>query len=226
MNLLAIDTARHEGGVALLSDGLPVRTRSLGSGPRYGEVLFGELEKLLAESDLSLADLDAFAVSTGPGSFTGIRVGLSAAKALAEVHRKPLAGISSLRALAWSRRGASPRAALLDARRGELFMGCYDGESQPVVPETLGPWEELVSRLQGLDPVLVGNEKGIFEGKGPAARAAGWRRVTGPAALAPSVAEIARREIMAGNGGTPEELEANYIRRPSARPPRPQVVSR
>lgn len=226
MNLLAIDTAREAGSLALLRNGSRIDTRSLGTGPRFGEVLFGAIERLLSASSLRLGDLDAFAVATGPGSFTGIRVGLGAAKALAEANGRPLVGVSNLRALAFSRQGASPRVALLDARRGELFAGCYGEGSLPLMPEMLGSWEDLAPRLQRLRPVLVANEPRIFEAGGPAAAAARWPREPGPGSLAVPVARVARLELDNGLGRPPEAVEANYIRRASATPPPVQAASR
>ena len=226
MNLLAIDTARSEGSVALMQGGLGTRSRSLGAGPRYGEVLFLEIERLLSACSLRLTDVDAIGVATGPGSFTGIRVGIAAAKALAEAGEHPVVGVSSLRALARSCPGDAPRVALLDARRGELFAGCYGADSLPMLPETVGGWQDLAPLLRGLDPVLVWNEPQIFEDGGPAEAASGWRRTPGPRMLAATVAEIARRDIEAGTGGLPEAIEANYIRRPSVTPPRRQAASR
>ena len=226
MNVLAIDTARSEGSIALMPGEAPIETRSLGEGPGYGEVLFGAIEQLLSACSLGLGDMDAFAVATGPGSFTGIRVGLGAAKALAEANGTPLVGVSSLRALASSCRGPSHRVALLDARRGELFAGCYSEASRPVTAEMLGSWEDLAPHLRDLDPVLVGNEPRIFEAGGPAAAARGWLRKAGPPSLAEPVAILARQDVEHGLGQSPEAVEANYIRRARAQPPGAQAASR
>ncbi len=219
MNLLAIDTARREGSIALLCDGTVAATAALGAAPGFGEVLFQAIERLLADNSLSLSDLDAFAAATGPGSFTGIRVGLVAAKSFAEAEGKPLVGVSNLRALASSARGDSPRLPLLDARRGELFAGFYDAGSEQVLPEAAGSWDDLKPMLESVGGPLVANEPSLFESGGPAAAAAGWPLQLGPAALAGSVAVVAAQDIAAGRAGRPEAVEANYIRRPSAQPP-------
>ena len=219
MNLLAIDTARSEGGVALLRDGALAGFASLGSGPKYGEVLFGAIECLLADHAVALHDMDGFASATGPGSFTGIRVGLVAAKALAEAHAKPLVGVSSLRALARSAPLAGRRAALLDARRGEIFAGFYDHSARPLFAETVGRWDELAPSIRDLGLPLVANEPSLFETGGPVADGAALPRRMGPAALAREVALLAARDIEAGRGCPPETVEANYIRRPGAVPP-------
>lgn len=227
MNLLAIDTARSEGGVALMRDGAVAGVASLGSAPGYGEVLFGAIESLLADHGVSLRDMDGFAAATGPGSFTGIRVGLVAAKALAEAHDRPLVGVSSLRALARSPDWAGPRASLLDARRGEVFAGFYDTAGRPLMPETVGSWEMLAPRIRDFGMLLVANEPSLFEDGGAVSAGTGWRRHLGPAILATQVALSAAPEIEAGRGSVPEQVEANYIRRPSAVPPRfPQAARR
>ena len=220
MNLLAIDTARGHGSVALLRDGSPGGFAPLGEAPGFGEVLFGAIERLLASGALALRDLDGFAAATGPGSFTGIRVGLVAAKAFAEVHAKPLVGVSSLQALACAAPGSARRVALLDARRGEVFAGLYGARCERLLPETLGAWDGLPARVVPPGALLVANEPQLFEPGGALAGAAGRPLHRGPSTLAREVAAIAARAIAAGRGGRPEEVEANYIRRPSAVPPR------
>jgi tRNA threonylcarbamoyladenosine biosynthesis protein TsaB len=219
MNLLAIDTARSEGGVALLRHGSLAGFASLGAGPGFGEVLFGAIERLLADHAVELDDLDGFAAATGPGWFTGIRVGLVAAKAMAEVHDKPLVGVSSLRALASSAAAAAPRASLLDARRGEVFAGFYDHAARPLLPEAIGRWEDLAPRIGDLGLLLVANEPSLFEAGGPVAAGSCLPRRMGPAVLAREIALLAARDIEAGQGSLPEAVEANYIRRPGAVPP-------
>lgn len=226
MNLLAIDTARSEGGVALLRHGAVAGVASLGSAPGYGEVLFGAIELLLDDHGVGLADMDGFAAATGPGSFTGIRVGLAAAKALAEAHDKPLVGVSSLRALARSAPGNDPRASLLDARRGEVFAGFFDHAAQPMLPEAIGRWEELAPRIRDLGMLLVANEPSLFEVGGAAAAAADWPRRLGPPDLAREVALLAAVEVEVGRGSLPEAVEANYIRRPGAVPPKYSQAAR
>ncbi len=221
MNVLAINTARGEGDVALLRRGSIVGDLSLGRAPGFDRVLFGAIDKLLASHNLGLAEIDGFAAATGPGSFTGIRIGLSAAKALSEAHGRPLVGVSSLRAVAYAATGARPeaiRVPVLDARRGELFAGFYDSSAMPVAPETVGDWASLAPQIRKFDAELVSNEPNIFDPGGPAAAARG--HLLAPGAVAGAIALIGAGEIASGGGGLPESVEANYIRRPSASPPR------
>ena len=224
MNVLALDTARRGGSVSLLRGGEPAVTQALGSERRHEQVLFGAVSRLLESHSLALEAIDVFAAATGPGSFTGIRVGLAAAKALAEAHGKPLVGVSSLRALAASE--PDSRAALVDARRGELFVGCYDAGSRPLLPEMLGAWDDLEPRLRKLGATLVADDPSIFGPGGPAAAASGWPARVASGGLAEFVALLALRDAELGLGTPPEAVEANYIRRPSARPPGARPASR
>lgn len=229
MNVLAIDTARSHGSVALTSgSGVPVEI-PLGKGPGFDRVLIQAIEGLLADQGLEWVDLDGFAAASGPGSFTGIRVGLSAAKALAEVCGRPLVGVSSLRALAIAGPPSSnpTRIPLFDARRGELFAGFYGGDGSALADETAGNWDGLAGRIDACEGELVTNEPWIFEQGGPAAQAADRIWHLAPATLAARVAALGVQELRKGRGRVPEAVEANYIQRPSARPPRyPQAARR
>lgn len=226
MNLLAIDTARHEGSIALLRDGAVVSEVPLGKGPGFGETLFQAIERLLAAQSLALRDIDCYAAATGPGSFTGIRVGLVAAKALAETNCKPLVGISNLRALASMASGAVVRVPVLDARRGGLFAGFYAADCEAIRPDAYCQWTELEPELESLGAALVSNEQDLFEAGGALAAASVAVRQTAPAALAAAVARVAAGEVAAGRACRPEQVEANYIRRPNARLPRQVQAAR
>ena len=118
MILLAFDTSSEHGSLALFRNGLLLEERAVEAPDGFGHVLFGEIEALLARHGVALRQLDRIAAASGPGSFTGIRVGLTAAKALAEALGCPVAAVSTLQALA-SFGSAARRAAVLDARRGE-----------------------------------------------------------------------------------------------------------
>ena len=219
MRLLAVDTARRHGSVALLRGGEVVASASLGVAPGFGEVLFPKIQELLREQDLAVADIEAFAGATGPGSFTGIRVGLVAVKALAEVGGRPVTGVSSLRALAASASCDGPRAALLDARRGELFCGCYGPAAEPLARETVGAWDAVWPGIRDLCGYVVANEPALFAEGGAAERAPAGRRLRGTRELAGAVAIVAAADLAAGGASAPEDVQANYIRKPSARLP-------
>lgn len=123
---LAIDTAAPRLQLALLrADGsADIEVVEIAKG--HAELLFGQLESLLARNGLSYADLDRVAVTTGPGSFTGLRIGLSAARGLGVALKVPVLGLPSLLAISLGAK-SGPVAVLLDARRGEAYYEYFAG---------------------------------------------------------------------------------------------------
>ncbi len=157
----------------------------------FAHVLFGEVEALLARHRLSFADIDLFAAAAGPGSFTGVRVGLTAVKGFAEATGTRVAAVSNLRAVA-SFGTKAVRAAIIDARRGEIYGGVYDSALNAVSEEMVMP------RAQWLAALLAGAE--IVEGDGRLLAGAIGKIVA-------SHPELAR---------DPAEIDANYVRRSDA----------
>ena len=188
MLALAIDTTTRTGGFALARDGEIVASRTAAPEDGLAGALFGEIEALLAEAGCALGDVDAFAALSGPGSFTGIRVGLSAVKALAEAAGKPVLAVSNLEALAFGGAGAV-RAVMLPGRRGDVFGAVYDAELRPLLKERQEPEEAFLARVREM-----GTEPAVAETGRPLAEAA--------ALLACGRA-----------GGAPEAADANYVER-------------
>jgi tRNA threonylcarbamoyladenosine biosynthesis protein TsaB len=137
MRILAVDTSTASGGIAALEDKRLLGHVFTGSSEDYSTRLFPELQSLLEQLKLRVADFDVYAVTAGPGSFTGLRAGLTAVKAWAEVHGRPVAAVSGLQAVAAEASGATEYvAAVLDARRGQIFGGMYrkiDGGALEVI---------------------------------------------------------------------------------------------
>ncbi len=154
MRLLAVDTSTLSCGVAVADDEELLSESLFTSRQTHSRHLLGMVEETLSRSGLALSDLDGFAVTRGPGSFTGLRIGMSVVKGLAEVAGKPVAGISTLEALA---RGAvlagKPILAMVDARKGEVYAALYapdgkGGVTELSPPEAVSP-EALLSRIDG-----------------------------------------------------------------------------
>ena len=141
MRVLSVDTSTPMGGIAALEDKRVLGHVFTGSRDDYSTRFFPELATLLAELKLSVADFEVYAVTAGPGSFTGLRVGLTTVKAWAEVHGKLVAPVSGLQAVAAQASGAPEYvAAVLDGRRGQIFGGVYrrtEGGLEPVGDEVV-----------------------------------------------------------------------------------------
>jgi tRNA threonylcarbamoyladenosine biosynthesis protein TsaB len=203
---LAVDATSEFGSVAIRRGHQTSAETRLHSPDGFGHLIIQAIEDVLWKAELTLADIDCFAAASGPGSFTGVRVGLSAVKGLAEAMNKPVVGISNLRALSLS--GHSPlRAVALDARRNHVYGAVYNSRAELVVEETVGPWGDWIKRIPaGAELIAVAG--------GPC-QTAGISFTVAPPYLATAVAECA--EIAQGRDWTdPVGLDANYVRRSDA----------
>ncbi|MBI5526446.1 MAG: tRNA (adenosine(37)-N6)-threonylcarbamoyltransferase complex dimerization subunit type 1 TsaB [Deltaproteobacteria bacterium] len=184
---LAIDTSSSVGSAALVQDGIPLETATLTSLPGHSESLLYSVTRLLDGAHLSLGEVDLLAAGVGPGSFTGLRVGLAAMKGLHHATGKPLLGVSSLLALAMNamrqEAGGTRReartvnsvshasrltlharnvCAAIDARRGDVFAAVYrlDGVAlAPFMSEQMTRPEALLEELErlGAEVICVGD---------------------------------------------------------------------
>lgn len=156
---LAIATSTPQVTVALSNDGGVVASFALRAGRRHGETLAPAIHSLTALAGIGLAELDRIAVDTGPGLFTGLRVGVSTAKALGAALDRPVVGVSSLDILAHPLRHLGREvAAVVDARRGEVFWARYEpvGDAMAAVTEAAVAAPDELAGL-GPDVVLVGD---------------------------------------------------------------------
>jgi tRNA threonylcarbamoyladenosine biosynthesis protein TsaB len=194
--VLAVDTTHESGSLALARGDAVIDQAVLHEPSGFAHVLYGHLEALLERNGVALADIDCFAAASGPGSFTGVRVGLACVKGLAEALGKPAMAVSNLQALASL--GTAPlRAVAIDARRGEIYGAVYDAAGTLVRPETVGPLEEWQATLPP-DAQRIGPD------------------LDPPPSLAGAVARIAARRFRCGEAPDPAALDANYVRRPDA----------
>ena len=220
MLLLAIDTSGKQGSIALAragersGDGDDVEVIEIAPlvGGTFSAELIPQISDLLARNGHTKNDIGGFAVASGPGSFTGLRIGLAAVKALAEVLEKPIAAVSLLEASAFISGAQGKVIAALDAGRGDVYVGEYE---IPAVPGQV-PREHLLTRSEFLAQAkgwtVVTADSVLAE----AAGAAGWSVSALPPISAAAVARLGWRKLQSGETVTPEQLEANYIRRTDA----------
>jgi tRNA threonylcarbamoyladenosine biosynthesis protein TsaB len=175
------------------------------------------LAALLENHGFTAKDIGGFAVASGPGSFTGLRVGLSAVKGLAEVLDKPIAAVSVLEALATLSAESGSVAAALDAGRKEVFWGLYQlsgGTATRVA-------EELLSQSEFLRQVRDGNASSVVTSDESLAELAATGGANARLQLVERngselAARVGLRKLLAGDTVSVEELDANYIRRSDA----------
>jgi len=203
--ILAIDTTSEYGSMALVDEsGALVAELPMRSSDGFSHVLYGHLRSFLDAHALRLSDIYCFACAGGPGSFTGVRVGMAAVKGLAEATGKPATAVSNLQALACF--GRLPlRATLLDARRGEIFGAVYDDALEIVSPEVVMKLDEWLATLPNENIEVISNQ--TFPGI--AVREA-------PRELAAAIGKIAAQRWQRGEEGDPARLDATYVRRSDA----------
>ena len=213
--ILAIDTTAELGSVAIRADRRLIAERQIHSPAGFGHVLFGELEQLLAHAAVALPGIDCFAAAAGPGSFTGVRVGLTAAKGLAEVQHKPVAAVSNLRALASF--GSGPRrAVLIDARRGEVYAAVYSGGLDLIQEEVVAPLPKWLGRLPHETYEFITLAGSPFRATldGTPFATMPWTETS--RSLAGAVALCAEEDLAAGRTVDALTADANYVRRSDA----------
>jgi tRNA threonylcarbamoyladenosine biosynthesis protein TsaB len=207
--LLALDTTTEFGSVALISGGALGVEIPIHAPDGFGHVLFQQIEALLDRAGIALTEIGCYAAASGHGSFTGVRVGLTAIKGLAEAAAKPAVGVSNLRALAFFGQGPA-RATLLDARRGEVYGGMYDADLRPIAPETVAKFPVWIATVP-VDAEIIGTDLRPFE-----PLLAGRPVLHAPRALASAVGRVAWQDWQSGHAQDPVALDANYVRRSDA----------
>jgi tRNA threonylcarbamoyladenosine biosynthesis protein TsaB len=213
--ILAIDTTHEFGSIALLSDGELLEEMLLHAENGFGQILFGYLSQVLDRQRCSLRDIDCFAAAAGPGSFTGVRVGLACVKGLAEANGKQVVAVSNLQALS-AFGTAHLRATVLDARRGEVYGAVYDAELEPVGVETVMPFPRWLKTLPSGALEFISTDFSPFRAAMAGTPFETTSVVETPRALAAGIARIAEMKFRRGFAADPAEVDANYVRRSDA----------
>src|SRR5664279_3865492 len=218
MLLVAIDTSGRNGSAALCrGDSNSFETIELCTldGGTYSARLMPTIAELLVRSHVTKSQLDGLVVVDGPGSFTGLRVGLSTVKALCEVLGNPLAAVSMLEALAVTHGGEDEAVtAILDAGRGEVYVGEYrvGRQSAQLVRESMPKLAELLAKHPSAGPRVVTPFPKIAE----VLAAAGWDAALVPTLQADAIGRIGLRKLLSGDIADPATLDANYVLRSDA----------
>ncbi|HEX7285779.1 MAG TPA: tRNA (adenosine(37)-N6)-threonylcarbamoyltransferase complex dimerization subunit type 1 TsaB [Candidatus Angelobacter sp.] len=220
MLILGIDTSGKSGGVTL-ADGdehsFRVYESAAIAGGTFSAQLVPTVAEVLARHGFKARDLEGFAVASGPGSFTGLRVGLSAVKALAETLHRPIATVSLLEVLASFAEAGGPVAAVMEAGRGELFVGIYFVQSNrqgvACVDESLRTPGELLQELRtDAHPTVITCDEPVAQWAG----SMGFVVLRAPRPDSERIAQLGLKKLLRGETVAPETLDANYLRRSDA----------
>jgi tRNA threonylcarbamoyladenosine biosynthesis protein TsaB len=218
MLLLVVDTSGRQGSIALAQCTEQNASNIIECVPLTGGTFSAELVPriagLLLKHGFNPKQIDGFAVVSGPGSFTGLRIGLAVVKGLAEVLEKPIAAVSLLEALAVDGETDGKVLAVIDAGRNESYVGEYEvrGSRAKLRTESLLNQQELLEAAAG--SIVVTFDKRLADLM--RAREANGQEVQIKEIVMPGIDVIARLgydKITAGQIENPESLEANYIRR-------------
>ena len=211
--ILSVETATLAGSVAVARGEEFIARLAGDAGVSHSNTLLSDIDKILGDAQVGLADIDLFAVASGPGSFTGLRIGIATVKALAATLNCPCVGIPTLHAVAHSGGASEKTIALLPAGRGEVFAQLFSvasvvtalDEASHIAPQ------RLFDKYGSLENVLLCGEgalvhRGLFEGK------VGWRPGPATTNLAEHVSSLALARFREQRVEQPDALQAIYVR--------------
>ena len=166
MHILAIDTSTRSCGAALIEDQNLRAEMTIDIGDTHSKHLMAMIDQVIGVANVNIADVDGFAVTRGPGTFTGLRIGLGTVKGLALALDKPVAGVSSLEALAVQGCCTHLICSLIDARREQVYCRCYrckdNGIAKPCTSERVCSLQEAIASLD--EPVMfIGSGALLYE---------------------------------------------------------------
>jgi tRNA threonylcarbamoyladenosine biosynthesis protein TsaB len=220
MLILAIDTALDAcaAGVLDTDAGRLIAQESEGMKRGHAEALMPLIARVIKASGIGFAGLDRIAVTTGPGSFTGLRVGLSAARGIALAADRPVVGVTTLTAYAApivSRNVEQPVISAIDARHDHVYFQVVGGDGSSLIRPRVAPIEEALGAAQFGAPYLVGNAATILAERWPADAPPPFKVDPQPA---PDIAWVA----WLGAAVSPDTAPARpfYLRAPDAKPPK------
>jgi len=213
--ILSIDTTHEFGSIALLAGNDVVGEVLLHATDGFGHVLFGHLGRLLEKHGRRVNEIDCFAAAAGPGSFTGVRIGLACVKGLAEAAERRVVTVSNLEAMA--RFGsAAQRAVVMDARRGEVYGAVYGAGIQTLSEPRVTRFPAWLDTLPAGEIEFIATDFAPFRPALAGTRFENTKFTAAPRALAAAIGQIAFDRFRAGQARDPADIDADYVRRSDA----------
>jgi tRNA threonylcarbamoyladenosine biosynthesis protein TsaB len=221
MRIIAIDTTTPSGSVALLENERVLGEIGIESASTHSTRLLLSVDFLLKKQGLSIGDIDGFAVTPGPGSFTGLRIGLSTVKAFSFATGKPVARVSSLLALAYKHIDGAEGliGPMLDAKKGEIYAALYSrngGRLKEIVPQGAYAPEEFFKLLPRRITVFAGSGIPLCRKRLQALLGDKARFSARPAFVAAETGRLGLEILMSGKGVDSTAVEPVYFRRSQA----------
>ena len=229
MLVLAVDTSTRAGSLAALRDGQVIGELASAPGEPYSTRMFADLARLLSDLGVKLPEFDVFAIGAGPGSFTGLRVGITAVKAWAELYGRPIVAVSGLEAVAAQipTVEAGLLAPVIDARRGQVFGAVYERADEGLkatgeevvtgADEFIGMVVETAQRMGSGRAVAFGSPApAVIQASLQRSALAGAEMHQVSGVLAPVIGRIAFERAARGETVSSLQLDANYVRRSDA----------
>jgi tRNA threonylcarbamoyladenosine biosynthesis protein TsaB len=229
MKVIALDTTTRAGSVALVEDGRVIDERAGDASRTHAERLPAEILALADAHHVELSDVDLYAVASGPGSFTGLRIGIATLQGLAFVHRRRIVGIPVLEALAHASTGdlsaGALTAAWMDAHRRDVFSAAYrvatvpalglarlEEVEGPTVGDPVSTLARWIEELGVVPAVFVGDGATLYEAE--IRHAIRGARVIAAPLLAGTIGRLATAR--ASNALEPGDVRPLYVRKPDA----------
>ena len=216
--ILAVETATLAGSIAIVRGEEVIAGSNGDPAVSHSNTLLADLDQLLNQAKIHLAEIDLFAVAAGPGSFTGLRIGIATTKALAATLARPAAAIPTLQAIALAGGPADASVALLPAGRGEVFAQLFSVSNDGRVTARddashIAP-QKMFDKYGSLESVLWCGDGAIAQREliESASSSKEWRIAPQPQNLARHVAALALRNFRLGQLVAPDALQAIYVR--------------
>ena len=231
MRVLSLDTTTRAGSLALVEDGRVVDEQAGDDRRAHAERLPGELLALLAAHGWTLASIDLFAVASGPGSFTGLRIGIATMQGLASVGRRPVLGVSALHALgvAGSARANELVGAWIDARRREVFSALYRVTAAPpfdparlveiegaMVDDPVATLRRWRAQTGAMHVTVIGDGAPIYAAAIEEHGDGRYQAMGDAPALAGTIGRMAAVRASTSSSTTAAGVQPLYVRRPDA----------
>lgn len=213
-----MDTTTSDGSVALGRDGALLGSVRLSGDQNYSTVLLPAVVSLLQGAGLSAAQVEAYAVTTGPGSFTGLRIGISTVQGLALASGRPCLGLSAFDVRMADHVGLAPCVVvLLEAYRDEVYAGVFDAAGRPTGDPSVEPLDAVLDRVPA-GAAFVGDAVTRYRGTIEARRPHAMLRAESPP-LAPTLLRLAAGRLAAGERPAAADVRPFYLREAAIRSP-------